>query len=44
LLPQIGFGSPDIRDMKSLKTIGIGYSAWRAEEFWSRYDRGAFKK
>jgi hypothetical protein len=33
-----------LRDMKSLKTIGIdGSPAWPAAEFWERYDRGEFK-
>jgi hypothetical protein len=33
-----------LRDMKSLKTIGIGYNrAWPAAEFWERYDKGEFK-
>jgi hypothetical protein len=34
-----------LRDMKSLKTIGIGeYQAWPAAEFWERYDKGEFKE
>jgi hypothetical protein len=34
-----------LRDMKSLKTIGIGWNrAWPAAEFWERYDKGEFKK
>src|SRR5262249_9028365 len=34
-----------LRDMKSLKTIGIGGNqAWPAAEFWARYDKGEFKK
>ena len=35
-----------LRDMKSLKTIGIEYDdkAWPAAEFWERYDKGEFKK
>jgi hypothetical protein len=34
-----------LRDMKSLKTIGIDYKqAWPAVEFWERYDRGEFKE
>jgi len=34
-----------LRDMKSLKTIGLGhYQAWPAAEFWARYDKGEFKK
>jgi hypothetical protein len=33
-----------LRDMKSLKTIGIDYNhAWPAAEFWQRYDKGEFK-
>ena len=33
-----------LRDMKSLKTIGIGWKqAWPAAEFWERYDKGEFK-
>jgi serine/threonine protein kinase len=33
-----------LRDMKSLKTIGISWEqAWPAAEFWQRYDRGEFK-
>src|SRR5262249_49269889 len=34
-----------LRDMKSLKTIGISWEsdkAWPAAEFWERYDRGEF--
>ena len=34
-----------LRDMKSLKTIGIAWKqAWRAAEFWERYGKGEFKK
>jgi Leucine-rich repeat (LRR) protein len=33
-----------LRDMKSLKTIGIGDQAWPAAEFWERYDKGEFKE
>jgi Leucine-rich repeat (LRR) protein len=34
-----------LRDMKSLKTIGISWErAWPAAEFWERYDRGEFKE
>jgi hypothetical protein len=34
-----------LRDMKSLKTIGIGADqAWPAAEFWERYDKGEFKE
>ncbi|HTU90113.1 MAG TPA: SUMF1/EgtB/PvdO family nonheme iron enzyme, partial [Gemmataceae bacterium] len=33
-----------LRDMKSLKTIGIAWKqAWPAAEFWQRYDKGEFK-
>ena len=33
-----------LRDMKSLKTIGIRWDqAWPAAEFWERYDKGEFK-
>jgi hypothetical protein len=35
-----------LRNMKSLKTIGISWEsdkAWPAAEFWQRYDRGEFK-
>jgi hypothetical protein len=35
-----------LRDMKSLKTIGItflGDGSWPAAEFWARYDKGEFK-
>ena len=33
-----------LRDMKSLKTIGITWEqAWPAAEFWERYDKGEFK-
>jgi Leucine-rich repeat (LRR) protein len=34
-----------LRDMKSLKTIGIGFNqAWPAAEFWERYGKGEFGK
>jgi hypothetical protein len=34
-----------LRDMKSLKTIGIGYDQqWSAAEFWARYAKGEFTK
>ena len=34
-----------LRDMKSLKTIGIDRSqSWPAAEFWERYDKGEFKE
>jgi serine/threonine protein kinase len=33
-----------IRDMKSLKTIGIAWQqTWPAAEFWQRYDKGEFR-
>jgi hypothetical protein len=33
-----------LRDMKSLKTIGIEWDkAWPAAEFWERHDKGEFK-
>jgi WD40 repeat protein len=34
-----------LRDMKSLKTIGIASwtQSWPAAEFWERYDKGEFK-
>ncbi len=32
-----------LRDMQSLKTIGIDYTqAWPAAEFWERHDKGEF--
>ena len=34
-----------LRDMKSLKTIGIDWNqSWPAAEFWERYDKGEFKE
>ncbi len=34
-----------LRDMKSLKTIGIAWGRkWPAAEFWERYDKGEFKE
>jgi hypothetical protein len=34
-----------LRDMKSLKTIGIRWRVfWPAAEFWERYDKGEFKE
>jgi hypothetical protein len=34
-----------LRDMKTLKTIGVGWNqAWPAAEFWERYDKGEFKE
>jgi hypothetical protein len=34
-----------LRDMKSLKTIGIAWDqSWPAAEFWQRYDKGEFKE
>jgi hypothetical protein len=33
-----------LRDMKSLKTVGISTArSWPAAEFWERYDKGEFK-
>lgn len=41
---KITKGLDILRDMKSLKTIGIeGNQAWPAAEFWQRYDKGEFK-
>jgi len=40
---NIAQGLEILRDMKSLKTIGIDYNqAWPAAEFWERYDKGEF--
>ncbi len=37
-------GLDTLRDMKSLKTIGIAWQqTWPAAEFWERYDKGEFK-
>ncbi len=48
LTPQnITHGIEILRDMQSLKTIGIGSAAnqaWPAAEFWARYDKGEFKE
>ena len=34
-----------LRDMKSLKTIGIAWrQTWPPAEFWKRYDKGEFKE
>ena len=34
-----------LRDMKTLKTIGVDWSqSWAAAEFWERYDKGEFTK
>src|SRR5262249_10863617 len=34
-----------LRDMKSLKTIGVEWDqAWPAAEFWERYNKGEFTK
>ena len=34
-----------LRDMKSLKTIGISWTQfWPAAKFWERYDKGEFKE
>jgi hypothetical protein len=41
---NITLGLDILRDMKSLKTIGIEWKqAWPAAEFWQRYDKGEFK-
>jgi hypothetical protein len=41
---KITKGLDILRDMKSLKTIGIArYEGWPAAEFWQRYDKGEFK-
>jgi hypothetical protein len=33
-----------LRDMRTLKTIGIGHNqSWPAAEFWDRYDKGEFR-
>ncbi|HVJ68364.1 MAG TPA: protein kinase [Caulifigura sp.] len=41
----ITLGLDTLRDMKSLKTIGVDDSkAWPAAEFWERYDKGEFTK
>jgi hypothetical protein len=38
-------GLDTLRDMKSLKTIGINWDqSWPAAEFWKRYDKGEFKE
>ncbi|MDB5344876.1 MAG: prkC 3 [Schlesneria sp.] len=40
---NITMGLDILRDMKSLKTIGINHDqAWPAGEFWERYDKGEF--
>ncbi len=46
LTPQnITRGLDVLRDMKSLKTIGISHNQiWPAAEFWARYDKGEFQK
>ena len=42
---NIARGLDILRDMKSLKTIGIRWDqAWPAAEFWERYDKGEFGK
>jgi hypothetical protein len=41
---NISRGLNILRDMKSLKTIGVGWDrSWPAAEFWERYDKGEFK-
>jgi hypothetical protein len=46
--PQnIGQGVDVLREMKSLKTIGIHWEDgkyWPPAEFWERYDNGEFKQ
>jgi hypothetical protein len=40
-------GMEVLRQMKSLKTIGIGWGAearWSANDFWKKYDSGEFNK
>jgi hypothetical protein len=38
-------GLKGLRDLKSLKTIGLShYQAWSAAEFWERYHKGEFKE
>jgi hypothetical protein len=40
---RITRGLEILRDMKSLKTIGISWDQfWSAVEFWERYDKGSF--
>jgi eukaryotic-like serine/threonine-protein kinase len=42
---KITQGLDILRDMKSLKTIGIEWNqAWPAVDFWERYDKGEFKE
>ena len=42
---KITRGLDILRDMKSLKTIGIAWKQdWPAAEFWERYDKREFKK
>jgi hypothetical protein len=42
---NITSGLQILRDMKSLKTIGVENNrSWPAAEFWERYDRGEFDK
>jgi serine/threonine protein kinase len=41
---KITRGLDILRDMKSLKTIGVAWKQdWPAAEFWDRHDRGEFK-
>jgi len=38
-------GQKGLRELKSLKTIGLSHSqAWPAAEFWDRYNKGEFQK
>jgi serine/threonine protein kinase len=44
---QITSGIDVLRRMKSLKTIAVGWNAkerYSAEDFWTKYDKGEFKK
>jgi hypothetical protein len=42
---KITRGLDIVRDMKSLKTIGIEWNqSWPAAEFWERYGKGEFKE
>jgi eukaryotic-like serine/threonine-protein kinase len=42
---RITWGLDVLRDIKSLKTIGIDWNqSWPAAEFWGRYDKGEFKE
>jgi hypothetical protein len=42
---NITWGLAILRDMKSLKTIGISLGqSWPAAEFWERFEKGEFKE